>query len=280
MEIIQVWDDNIDVALKNITELIDKYTHVAMDTEFPGIVAKPIIPNKPINEYQYQTLRCNVDLLQIIQLGIAFADENGLSPNKKNCWQFNFHFNIKDEMFAQDSIDLLVRSGVKFEEHRKKGIETSKFARLLLNSGLVLNRKIKWISFHSGYDFGYLIKILTQKFMPPKKNDFFALLKLYFPCLYDMKYLSIYSQNLHGGLNRLAEKFNVIRIGQIHQAGSDSLLTLNVFFKLKKSFFKGMIDSKFQGQLYGLGMLKHERQHLSEKLFEKNTKHTFSFILL
>ena len=279
MEIIQVWNYNIDSAIQKISKLIDKYSYVAMDTEFPGIVARPISQYRPPNEYQYQTLRCNVDLLQIIQLGISFADENGKNPDQNSCWQFNFHFDLKEDMFAQDSIDLLVRSGVKFEEHEKMGIETTKFAHLLITSGLVLNNEIKWISFHSGYDFGYLVKILTQKALPVKRKDFFDLLRFYFPCLYDMKYLSICSQKLHGGLNKLAEKLNVIRIGQVHQAGSDSLLTLNVFFKLKKVFFKGKIDSKYQGLLYGLGISNKENKK-NYFFFEDGTKQILPVILL
>jgi CCR4-NOT transcription complex subunit 7/8 len=251
-----------------------------MDTEFPGVVARPIIPFKPMNEYQYQALRCNVDLLQIIQLGIAFADENGRYPEEETCWQFNFHFDLKNDMFAQDSIDLLIRSGVNFEEHERRGIETNKFARLLMASGLVLNNEIKWISFHSGYDFGYLMKILTQKALPVRRKDFFNLLKYYFPFSYDMKYLSICTQNLHGGLNKLAEKFNVIRIGQVHQAGSDSLLTLNVFFRLKKTFSKGIIDPKYRGLLYGLGISNQEKTKKNDVFLEDNIKHLSPVILL
>jgi len=130
----------------------------------------------------------------------------------------------------------------------------------LINSGLVLNKKIKWISFHSGYDFGYLIKILTNNFLPQNKNEFFNLLKLFFPCSYDMKYLGIYSNDLYGGLNKLAEKFKVSRIGPVHQAGSDSLLTLKVFFKLRDTFFKGKIEEKYQGILYGLGSINSKKK--------------------
>jgi len=45
-------------------------------------------------DYHYQTLRCNVDLLKMIQLGVTFADENGNIPKDACTWQFNFKFNL------------------------------------------------------------------------------------------------------------------------------------------------------------------------------------------
>jgi hypothetical protein len=38
------------------------------DTEFPGVVARPIGQFTGNADYHYQTLRCNCDLLKIIQL--------------------------------------------------------------------------------------------------------------------------------------------------------------------------------------------------------------------
>lgn len=37
---------------------------------------------------------------------------------------------------------------------------------------------------------------------------------------------------LHGGLQKIAEELEVSRIGPMHQAGSDSLLTAQTFFKV------------------------------------------------
>lgn len=59
-------------------------------------------------------------------------------------------------MYAQDSIDLLTRSGIEFKRHEQNGIDVSHFGELLMSSGIVLTDNIKWITFHSGYDFGYL----------------------------------------------------------------------------------------------------------------------------
>ena len=77
-----------------------------MDTEFPGVVARPIGEFRSTSDYQYQLLRCNVDLLKIIQLGITFMDDQGKTP-PVFCYQFNFKFNLTEDMYAQDSIDLL-----------------------------------------------------------------------------------------------------------------------------------------------------------------------------
>ena len=54
-------------------------------------------------------------------------------------------------------------------------------------SGIVLMDNINWLSFHSGYDFGYLLKLLTDQNLPQEENDFFESLRLYFPTVYDVK---------------------------------------------------------------------------------------------
>lgn len=38
--------------------------------------------------------------------------------------------------------------------------------------------QVKWITFHSGYDFGYLLKVLTCQPLPKTEADFFELLKV------------------------------------------------------------------------------------------------------
>lgn len=46
----------------------------------------------------------------------------------------------------------------------------------------------------------------------------------------------------------------MIRHGASHQAGSDSLLTSQTFFKLKEVYFNDQIDdAEYSGKLYGLG---------------------------
>merc|ERR1712241_704095 len=151
-------------------------------------------------------------------------------------------------------VDLLQNSGIQFEKHEQEGIDPIYFAETMLVSGLVLREPVKWLSFHSGYDFGYLLNLLTNQNLPKTEGEFFGLLKLYFPNVYDVKYLMKSCKNLKGGLQEVANELEVLRIGPQHQAGSDSLLTGQTFFKMKEMFFEDDIDdSKYCGHLYGLG---------------------------
>ena len=67
----EVWQDNLDSELEIIRGLVDEYPYIAMDTEFPGVVARPVGTFKNSGEYHYQTLRlgtsrlAHADLLSI-----------------------------------------------------------------------------------------------------------------------------------------------------------------------------------------------------------------------
>jgi CCR4-NOT transcription complex subunit 7/8 len=54
-------------------------------------------------------------------------------------------------MYAQDSIDLLMRSGIEFTKNEREGIDVAEFGELLMASGIVLNDDVRWISFHRFY---------------------------------------------------------------------------------------------------------------------------------
>jgi len=251
--IIDVWAHNMEAAFKEISEIVQTHPYVAMDTEFPGVVARPYGTFRSHTDYQYQTLKVNVDLLRIIQLGLTFSDENG-NLHERCTWQFHFTFDLTSDIFAQDSIDLLRKAGVDFEKHQRDGIDVEEFGGLMIVSGLTLCEDVRWISFHSYFDFGYLVKVLTNAKLPEKESDFFALLSDYFPCFFDIKYIMKSCESLKGGLNRIAETLEVKRVGPSHQAGSDSLVTSLTFFKMARLFFENNIDDvKYAGVLYGLG---------------------------
>ena len=68
---------------------------------------------------------------------------------------------------------------------------------------------VKWLSFHSVYDFGYLLSILTNLNLPDGETEFFENLKIYFPNIYDVKYLMKSCKNLKGGLQEVADMLEV-----------------------------------------------------------------------
>lgn len=268
-----VWQNNLEEEFRKIRHVVTKYRYVAMDTEFPGVVARPIGEFRSTADYSYQLLRCNVDLLKIIQVGVTFLNELGETPVPITTWQFNFKYNLTEDMYAQESIDLLQNSGIQFEKHINDGIDVNDFAELLMTSGIVLNEDIKWLSFHSGYDFGYLLKILTDSKLPREESDFFEMLRIYFPNIYDVKYLMKSCKNLKGGLQEVSEQLEIVRIGPQHQAGSDSLLTGQVFFRMREMFFEDNIDdAKYCGHLYGLGTsyVQNGAGHESISLLHQN----------
>jgi CCR4-NOT transcription complex subunit 7/8 len=251
---VNVWADNLHEEMAKIIHVVQDHPYIAMDTEFPGVVARPTGNFKNPQDFQYQSLKCNVDLLKIIQLGLTFFNSEGKILEGVCTWQFNFKFLLSEDMYAQDSITLLEKAGIDFKTHESKGIDVNDFAELLMTSGLVLSPDVKWISFHSGYDFGYLIKMLTCQPLPKDEAEFFEYFHTFFPTVYDLKYMMQSCESLTGGLNKLADDLAVDRIGPEHQAGSDSLVTGLAFFKMRSKFFGDVIDDeKFSGFLFGLG---------------------------
>ncbi|KAH7847902.1 hypothetical protein Vadar_031478 [Vaccinium darrowii] len=128
-------------------------------------------PGHNMNEYNYKTLKENVDMLKLIQLGFTFSDGKGNLPTcgtGKYCiWQFNFReFNASEDISASDSIELLRQSGVDFKTNNEMGIDVNRFGELLMSSGIVLNDDVNFVTFHGGYDFGYLLKLLTGRDLP------------------------------------------------------------------------------------------------------------------
>ncbi len=51
-------------------------------------------------------------------------------------------FRLADDMYAQDSIELLKLSGINFAETEARGIDVHAFGELLMSSGIVLNEEV------------------------------------------------------------------------------------------------------------------------------------------
>ena len=234
-KIIEVYSDNFIKEIKNIGKYLKSYPYIGMDTEFPGIVYP--CPNYTPDFY-YQFTKANVDKLKLIQIGITLTNEKGDFPPFNSTWQFNFKFDYEKDQNSFNSISMLVNSGIDFKNLKYKGIPYNLFAEYFLVSGLVLNENVTWISFNGISDFCYMLRLVLNEDLPNDELEFLQTLKIYFPNIYDIKYLINENEDFKGGLNKIAKELNVERFGEMHQAGSDSIVTSDIFFKL---FNKGIL---------------------------------------
>ncbi|KAK7257595.1 hypothetical protein RIF29_31669 [Crotalaria pallida] len=257
----KVYAESLDSEFILIRQLLPRYRFVSMDTEFPGVIHH-VNPTKPhqhhhLKPYEhYGLLKRNVDDLKLIQVGLTLADAFGNLPvldGFRCIWEFNFcDFDVTRDDHAPDSIALLREQGIGFEQNKERGADSSRFARLMMWSGMINNPLVTWVTFHGGYDIAYLVKILTQRKLPENLDGFLEHVRMLFgERLYDVKYMIRFCDSLYGGLERVAKALSVDRVaGKCHQASSDSLLTWHVFEKIA-SLVKGG-HRKYAGVLFGL----------------------------
>lgn len=75
-----------------------------------------------------------------------------------------------------------------------------------------MNENLKWLSFHGGFDFGYMLKLLTNSSLPHSFDEFNEILRIYFPNLYDLKFqIQDFDSFRYDGLSRLANGMKVIK---------------------------------------------------------------------
>ena len=280
----EVYSENLDEEMKVIKPLLNEYNYIGMDTEFPGTVYS--LKNLS-DDFYYKTLQKNVNELKLIQLGITLTNKDGEYPKNipYHTWQFNFKFDEEKDKYSEESLNLLKSTEIDFDKLKKNGIEHKKFAKILKRTGLVLNPDVNWISFHGSYDFAYLLKLLVKESLPSNENEFIYSLGLYFPHFYDIRVLikdiDLY---FHGGLNKLISTLKIQRKGIKHQAGSDSIATIEAFHKLiENGSITKLKLKKLDKVIYGVGKgrdnentikyMKNENnsdKNNNLKIFEKN----------
>lgn len=127
------------------------------------------------------------------------------------------------------------------------------FSDLLMSSGLVINPNVYWITFHGTYDFSYLLKVLLNTTLPQTSKDFLRILKHVFPNIYDIKtMINDLDELKNHSLSRLGQEMEIKRKGIQHQAGSDALLTLELFFEIVRVFFFKGIPNKYYNNIFGI----------------------------
>lgn len=198
---------------------------LALDMEFPGFLRQE--PRQGARAVRYQALRENVDRLRPIQLGAAVAGADGLL---RGAWSFNLRFDVDVDLHTAESVAFLRNAGIDFPRHAVEGIEAATLGRRLAGSVLVgqHGRAPWWITFSGSYDLGYLLKLLTSN--RPLPRDFGAFdiaLSTFCPRRHELR-----DELPYGSLDNLARKHGVQRHGRAHTAGSDALLTLELFLRV------------------------------------------------
>ena len=141
---------------------------------------------------------------------------------------------------------------------------------------MVLNEDVIWVSFNGLSDFAYLLKLLIWDFLPNNANEFLYLMKIYFPNTYDIKYLINENRIYKGSLRKIEKELNIERKGETHQAGSDSLVTIEAFFKLIENNSISKNELNFgKNILFGIGDGSDDNETLKYTKFAPGIDITF-----
>lgn len=222
-----------------------KYNNATFDTEFKLALDKGTVPKTHPRfqgaDQRYRAIRTSVDKGRLRQLGLTLSADDG----SVIVFEFNFGPFLSPAEMEEESTLMW----------QNDNINPYFFSHLLLTSGLLDNRRMTWITFHSAYDIAFFIKLATfWSPLPDSLLEFEHLIKNYLGnSVFDIKYMIKFTNNLYGGLNEVAMTLHVERAaGRAHQAGSDSLLTWHTYQKLKEGYFPHGSSVRHAGVLYGI----------------------------
>lgn len=222
-----VWQMNFDEEFDDLLETVlragGSEAILAMDMEFPGFLCED--PRFSSHAAHHRALCCNVDQLWPIQLGIAVVGTNGMN---RGVWTFNLSFDAAVDPHTQESVAFLRTAGMDFSRHQTEGITALAMGQQLANSRLVGALAPSWLTFSGSYDWAYLLKLITLgRALPSQPSTFGKVLSVYCPKRHELRDLLP-----TGSLEVLGKKYGVKRWGKAHTAGSDALLTLELFVLL------------------------------------------------
>lgn len=201
---------------------------VALDMEFPGFVVEE--PRTCSRAFRYEVLRENVDRLWPVQVGIAVADSDGTLVG---VWSFNLRFDAQNDPSSPTGMAFLRRAGLDFRRHLSDGIPVEHFGGRFAHSPMFgWHRQAPWwLTFSGSYDLGYLLKLLScGSPLPTEAVAFDKAVSMVCPWRYDLR-----DQLPRGSLGTLGRRHGVPRKGAAHTAGSDALLTLELFLLTREA---------------------------------------------
>ncbi|KAL8458283.1 hypothetical protein ACS0TY_035962 [Phlomoides rotata] len=122
----EVWEENLEYELNLIRRSVRRFHIASVDTEFPGTVFDTChIPKHAFSSLSpaqlYFLMKPNVDLLNLIQLGLTLSDPHGnlptLGTDSHYVWQFNFrNFDPDRDRHDPEAISLLKTQGIVKEQ--------------------------------------------------------------------------------------------------------------------------------------------------------------------
>jgi CCR4-NOT transcription complex subunit 7/8 len=235
----EVWDENFEEQFSALLSAVSiaggSSSLCALDMEFPGFLCPD--PQFAARADHYKALRYNIDKLWPIQVGIAVCSGDG---RHQGVWNFNVRFDAEVDAHTKESIKFLKDAGLDFPRHRSNGVCPLTLGRRIASSILVgpHERTPCWLTFSGSYDWGYLLKLVTSgKTLPLLPGMFDQALQFYCPKRRELRDLLP-----RGSLEVLGRRHGVPRCGAAHTAGSDALLTLDLFVREQAARGKSNVD--------------------------------------
>ena len=136
--------------------------YVAVDTEFPVVVAQLTSDCLSPLDRAYDNIKENVDLLMPLEIAFSFFWETGnrlCTGLSRVCTiQFNLQWDVHTDPYDENSIHFLQECGLDLGKMQRDCIDTADFLAAVCESGLLRNPKITWIGFQCEYDFAFNMK--------------------------------------------------------------------------------------------------------------------------
>lgn len=121
------------------------------------------------------------------------------------------------------------------------------FGEYLMTSGLILNPNVTWVSHNSLFDYGYLLRIITNAPLPiaeptidkpstPLYAKFLTCLDFYLKHYYDLKVIveaKSDATKLRLPLSILGQAAGVVPLSPQNQSGSYAMTTLGAFLRFR-----------------------------------------------
>jgi len=247
-EVRDVWDYNLEsefALLEQVVRCSLLYgpVYLAYDTEYTGVIASPVGDFCSLEDYHYQTLRCNMELCKVLQVGFSLRRSDGSIPSDvPSLWCFHFEFNPDKDVYSKSALDFLsTTANFSLEQHRTQGINFDTFVEHLSVSGLLSDPRISWIVHRGSFDFGFVIRSLTGSFLPKSEDEFVRLLRHYFPSFYDVRHLRGLEVHVReDSADLLYEQYRQSQFaarlspGNMPKATRDAFATIVAFFEIRR----------------------------------------------